>query len=404
MVGEAGAGAADVPIGAKAFQDFQHQLLEEQKKTWDKYQEVNDLVQKQEKTRSQVETKLVEIQKNLDGRMDKIELLLQTPMSVGSSKGVDAEFMEEFFGREGYMRKGNVGPTMKTKALSVGDNSLGGYIAPPTWVNELLEGITEYSPIRELARKFRVSGSMAEIPKKTAASTAHWLGSEAGTDMTAAHGLAFGLESIPLHNMVYEIPLSRQLVNDAAFNLDSVIRQDYELSFGVLEGAGFISGTGVGQPEGILTKSGITDVHSDNASILTPDGLLNLAAALKDGYARNATWIMKRATRYAIRKFKTGTGAYTEPMYIPATATEGPVIEGRPIVECPDMPAVSAGLYPIVFGDFNRGYAIVDNANMMFLRDELTLAKKLQIDYVGARAVGGQVIDTDAFVKQHVSA
>ena len=405
MVDGDGGSSVATPVmsmNAKQFGDFLSIVKEDREKTWAEYQKINDIVQKQEATRAQVETKMIDLQTKLDKRMDAIELLIQAPRQGVGATDKSTE-IEEFWGKEGYMRKGIVGPSM-AKALSVGDNTLGGYTAPPVWVNELLEGITEYSPVRDIARKITISGSIAQVPKKTSASTAHWLGTEVGTDMTAASGMAFGLETIPLHNMVYELPLSKQLVNDSAFNLDAIIRQDYEISFGVLEGAAFISGTGVGKPEGILTKSGLTSVNSGHASLLTPDGILDLAAALKDGYARNATWLMRRATRYAIRKFKTGTGAYTEPLYIPATATEGPIIEGRPIVECPDMPAVAGSAYPIAFGDFQRGYTIVDNTNMMFLRDELTLAKKLQIDYVGARAVGGQVTDTDAIVKQYVSA
>jgi HK97 family phage major capsid protein len=391
-----------IAMTAKQFGDFLGIIKEDREKTWEKYQELVSKSMEQEKTRFQVDTETKKGLDKLDQRMDQIELLIQAPRQTGDAAAKSA-MMEEFLGPAGYLRKGTVGPSMQ-KALSTSDSTLGGYLAPNEYVKEIIKQITEHSPIRTIARVSQISGSVAEIPKRTSISTATWLGREAGTDIAETTGLAYGLASIPAHFLVYALPVSMKLVNDSAFNLDAEIRDDCSLAFGVAEGAGFVSGTGVGCPEGFMTKSGITAVNSGNASALTPDGILDLAAALKDGYARNASWVMRRATRYAIRKFKTGTGAYTEPLYVPATRTEPAAIEGRPIVECPDMPAIAGSAYPVAFGDFYQGYRIVDNMNTMFLRDELTLARKMQILYVAAKAVGGQVVNTEAIVKQYVSA
>jgi HK97 family phage major capsid protein len=350
----------------------------------------------------QAHTQSLDAVKKLGDRMDALDLLLQQKREgkAAATLKYATELMEEYLGSDGYLRKGNVGPNMK-KALVEGNDTLGGFTAPPEYVKEIIKGEVEYSPIRALARQTTISGSIAEVPKKTATSTANWLGSEAGTDIPEVTGLGYGLESIPAHYLVYALPLSKQLVNDSAFNLDAEIKEDYSLAFGVKEGAGFVSGTGKGQPEGLLTKSGVTEVVTGNASDITADGLLDLCYALKDGYARNGTWLMKRATVGKVRKIKDGDGNYLWQTGLQAGQPN--TIEGHPVVECPDMPAAAAGTYPIVFGDIKRAYRIVDNMNTMFLRDDLTLARKMQILYVGAKAVGGQVVDTDAIVKQKVA-
>ena len=68
------------------------------------------------------------------------------------------------------------------------------------------------------------------------------------------------------------------------------------------------------------------------------------------------------------------------------------------------MPNVGAGNFPVAFGDFRRGYMIVDRVSLAVLRDPFTQATTGNIRYVARRRVGGQVILPEAIVKQKVSA
>jgi HK97 family phage major capsid protein len=68
------------------------------------------------------------------------------------------------------------------------------------------------------------------------------------------------------------------------------------------------------------------------------------------------------------------------------------------------MPSVGAGNFPIAFGDFSRGYMIVDRIAMAVLRDPFTQATSGNVRYIARRRVGGQVILPEAIVKQKVSA
>ena len=68
------------------------------------------------------------------------------------------------------------------------------------------------------------------------------------------------------------------------------------------------------------------------------------------------------------------------------------------------MPNVGAGTFPIAFGDFSRGYMIVDRIAMAVLRDPFTQATSGNVRYIARRRVGGQVIQAEAVVKQKVSA
>ena len=55
--------------------------------------------------------------------------------------------------------------------------------------------------------------------------------------------------------------------------------------------------------------------------------------------------------------------------------------------------------YPVLFGDFNRGYMVVDRVQLAVLRDPFTQATSGNVRYVARRRVGGQVIQAEAIRK-----
>ncbi len=74
-------------------------------------------------------------------------------------------------------------------------------------------------------------------------------------------------------------------------------------------------------------------------------------------------------------------------------------IDGDPYVEVPDMPNEGAGLYPVAYGDFRRGYVWVDRIQMEMLRDPYTQATSGNIRNIMRKRVGGQVSLPEAIRK-----
>jgi HK97 family phage major capsid protein len=104
---------------------------------------------------------------------------------------------------------------------------------------------------------------------------------------------------------------------------------------------------------------------------------------------------MNRSTVSAVRKLKDGGGQY---IYQPGLyqMSVGSNILGHPIVEATDMPNVGGGLKPVLFGDFRRGYMIVDRVSLSIMRDPFTQAASGNVRYLARRRVGGQVILPEA--------
>jgi HK97 family phage major capsid protein len=122
------------------------------------------------------------------------------------------------------------------------------------------------------------------------------------------------------------------------------------------------------------------------------DPLIDLIYALKRGYRQNGTFVMNRKTQSLIRKLKANTGEYLwQP---PAVAGQGATLMNFPLVEAEDMPDIAADSTPIAFGDFRRGYLVVDRLGVRVLRDPYS-AKPYVLFYTTKR-VGGGVQDFDA--------
>ena len=99
---------------------------------------------------------------------------------------------------------------------------------------------------------------------------------------------------------------------------------------------------------------------------------------------------MNRKTVSAVRKLKDGDGNY---IWQPDDAG-GSTLLGYPVTEIEDMPDIAADAFAIAFGDFARGYLIVDRAGVRVLRDPYS-AKPYVLFYVTKR-VGGGVQNFDA--------
>ena len=94
----------------------------------------------------------------------------------------------------------------------------------------------------------------------------------------------------------------------------------------------------------------------------------------------------------AIRKFRDTAG---NSLWQPPAAADGrATLMGFPLVEAEDMPDIGADTTPIAFGDFKRGYLVVDRTGVNVLRDPYS-AKPYVLFYTTKR-VGGGVQDFDA--------
>ena len=338
-------------------------------------------------------------QENLKEQVSNLETVLKRPNAGLETKQID-ETLQAF---DAYCRKGfDALSEAEKKALTVSNDSTGGYLAPPEYVRELIKDVTEISPIRSIARVRSTGQRSIQIPKRTGQFSAQWV-AESGT-RSETTGYQVGLEEIPAHEYYAMVDISEQDLEDSVFNLEAEMQSEFAEQFAKAEGTAFVSGNAVGKPEGFMTNSSVSEVVSGAGAALTGDGLISLVHSIKSEYSRNATFVFNRSTLAEIRKLKDTAGQYVFQAGMMLTSGVPNSVLGFPYIQATDMPSVGAGNFPIAFGDFSRGYMIVDRIAMAVLRDPFTQATSGNVRYIARRRVGGQVILPEAIVKQKVSA
>ena len=339
--------------------------------------------------------------KETNDRVNRLETELKRP-SVGGS--VETKQVDEIlFAYDKYLRKGRESlDVMETKVLTVSNDTGGGYLAPPEYIREIVKKVTEMSPIRSIARVRETSQRSIQIPTRTGQFSASWV-AETGT-RSETTGLTYGMEEIAAHEQYALVDISEQDVEDSAFNMESELSEEFATQFAKGEGTAFVNGTAAGQPEGFMINADVAETVSGHATTLTAAGLVNLYSEIKSDYARNGVFVFNRQTLGKIRQIVDTNGSYVFQAGFSLMVGVPNTILGAPYIEATDMPNVGAGAYPVAFGDFRRGYMIVDRLQLAILRDPFTQATTGTIRYVARRRVGGQVIISESIRKQKVSA
>lgn len=294
----------------------------------------------------------------------------------------------------------------ESKFMNTMDDTLGGYLVPSQLHNRLIESALQISPIRQLSRVVKISGGNLIVPTTLSDFVVSFLGEG---DTISASDSQFGDVVIPANKLMAEVRFTREILEDSAFSIRDEILQRAIGKFAEAEGNAFINGTGIGQPQGLLTASGALGVNSGHATQLKADAFFDMLGEFK---YRNPVFVMNVKTFAAARMLKSGTGNYllqsglNGPKFLGVADMNLNVagfIAGVPVVISPDMPDVGAGNKPVALLDAGQTYMVVDSA-FDILRDDYTYSSSDIIRFVLAKRVGGAVVLPDSLVVMTISA
>jgi HK97 family phage major capsid protein len=378
--------------------------------TFETFKEANDekLAQLERRIGGDVVTteKVERISQALDEQkraLDHLSLKRARPALGREGRAMPSEHKGAF---DAYMRSGDdrLIRSLDTKAMSYGSGQDGGYLVPDETEAEIGKRLSELSPIRSIASVRQVSSAVLKKPFAVGGPAVGWVAETAARPQTASPTLA----ELQFPTMeLYAMPAATaSLLEDTVVDLDQWISSEVEAAFAEQEGAAFVTGDGVNKPKGFLDYNEVAEASwswgnigyiATGVSGALPasdpsDILIDTVYALKAGYRQNATWVMNRKTQASIRKLKDADGNYLwQP---PAAPGQRAMLMGFPLVEAEDMPDAAADATPVAFGDFSRGYLVVDRTGVRVLRDPYS-AKPYVLFYTTKR-VGGGVQDFDA--------
>ena len=392
-------------ISEKMENAFEHlkETVEDQEQKLSKLSEAN-AEEKMDKIHEDLDT----YEKQWTEKFEGLEAKLSAPEPAVAALNADEEeavAVKQAF--DTYLRKGieAIDPALREKALTASNDTTGGYLAPAEFVQDMIKGIVEFSPIREVANVRSTSARTTKFPTREGTFAAQWIG-ETGT-RSETTGLTFGLIEVPNHELYALVDVSNQDLEDSVFDLDSMLRSEFAEQFGKAEGAAFVDGNGVSKPDGIVNVSGSTTVAttgSGSPKAILPDDIIDTVYALQEYYTSSSRWLLNRTTIKQIRKLKDSNDQYFwQPTFGNGLVDGNPAtIMGYGYRECVDMTAGGAGSASDVvglFGDFRRSYGISDRLSLAIVRDDLTQAASGNVRFLARRRVGGQGLLGEAMVK-----
>jgi HK97 family phage major capsid protein len=386
-------------------------IVTELHRAFSAFKEANDerLAQIEARMNADVVTceKVARIDEALDetkSRLDRIALTLARPRLGGiTDPGVDHGLSEHKSAFNHYMRSGEAHglkllETKATKTMSRASGPDGGYLVPVPAEQEILRRLAKISPIRSIASVQTISTQSLRRAFSTTGPSTGWVAEADPRPQTANQQLAD--MSFPAMEL-YAMPAATQgLLDDAAVDIEQWIAEEVQTAFAEQEGAAFVAGDGNNKPKGFLSYATVADanwtwgnigyvatgVAGGFATTNPSDTLFGLVYALRAGYRQNGRFIMGRRTQSLIRQFKNTTGGYL--WAPPATADGAATLMNFPLVEAEDMPDPAANSLSVAFGDFERGYVVVDRIGIRVLRDPYS-AKPYVLFYTTKRVGGG---------------
>lgn len=307
------------------------------------------------------------------------------------------------------------GPTDVTAAMvqavnaagmSVDSDPDGGFSVIPSFDRRIRTIARDEGAMRAIA-DIQVVGSDAwEHLVSTDPADSGWVGERQARPDT--DGAKLRKVRIPVHEIYAQPKVTQKLLDDSAVDIAGFIAREVGTTFGEQEAEAFISGDGELKPRGLLTHPTAatgdaarewgtfehvnTGASGAFASSDPADVLVTTVYKLKAGYRRGARWLMNSESVGTVRKMKDGEGRY---LWQDAIAEgEPPRLLGFPVAVDEFMPSIAANSLSIAFGNFQRGYTVVDRLGIRVLVDPFT--QKPFVKYYTTMRVGGGVTDFNA--------
>jgi HK97 family phage major capsid protein len=244
------------------------------------------------------------------------------------------------------------------RAMSLTD-SAGGYMVPLTLdPSIILTSAGSNNPLRQISRTVQtVTDQWQGV--SSAGVTAEWI-AEAAEVADASPTL--GDEPISVHKGDAFVPFSFEVGMDAV-NFLAELQNLLLDAADQLQATAFTTGTGSGQPKGIITALAGTasEINVITAETFTAADVYALQEALPPRFQGNARWTANVAVLNDIAAFETANGSKV----FPEVSANPPMLLRKPLHENSNMDGswsitATANNYILVIGDFSTGYVIVD--------------------------------------------
>jgi HK97 family phage major capsid protein len=398
-------------------------LIEEQNRVWTRMQEImgtaetegRDMTAEERANWDEAEARLTEVSGDIErlnrmvalDKVDRSQLVAPPTFDEPDERrdvneDVEARYAEAF---GEYMRRGMtrlsgeqqdlLAARFEARAGATQDDTLGGYLVPEGYRAVLTETMKAFGGILQLATVITTATGQ-DLPWPTNDDTGNegeYLG-----ENTQVHeqDVTFGqrkLSAYTVNSKMVRLPV--QLLQDSAFDLNTWLPRKQGERIGRRAARAFATGSGVDQPEGILTNCTVgKQGASGQTTSITYDDLVDLEHSIDPAYRNTAQYVMADGMLKAIRKLKDSQG---RPLWVPIPAPGFPAtINGFTYAIDNSFPAPAASAKTVLFGDIRAGYIVRQVLAVQALRLTERYADYLQVGFLAFARHDGKPDDPAA--------
>lgn len=284
------------------------------------------------------------------------------------------------------------------RAAGASTGAAGGYTVPQGFRAKITETLKAYGGVRRLAEVITTDDG-ATLPWPTNDDTSNVGAILTENTQATEQDVTFGQKQLTAYTYTSKIVrCSLQLAQDSATDIESWLARKLGQRIGRAQAAHFISGTGAGQPQGLITAATVGKTAA-SPTAFTYDELIDLMASVDAAYLVDGEpgvgWIMNQTTWAAVRKLK---DSQNRPLVEPNLQTGKPTnLLGYEVVIDNGMAALTTGQKPIAFGNFRAGYVIRDVGAPEVRRLDERYMDFLQLGFIGWQRTDAAVQDASAF-------
>jgi HK97 family phage major capsid protein len=285
------------------------------------------------------------------------------------------------------------------RALAVGTGAAGGYTVPEGFVPSLEKAMEDWGAVRETSRVIRTATGN-DLPMPTATDTANVGVLLAENTQVSEAEPTFG--QLTLHAYKFSskaIRVSMEMLQDTSVNLEQYLGEIMGERLAKAQNDYYTTGTGSGQPNGIVTASTLGKTAA-SATAISYAELVDLEHSVNAVYRKGAKWMFSDAVLAALKKLLDGEN---RPLWTPGMTANAPnMVLGYPYVVNYDMASsIAASAKTVLFGQLQK-YLVRECTEVIVQRLVERYADYHQVGFLASVRSDGDLLDAGTHPVKHL--
>ena len=311
-------------------------------------------------------------------------------------KGAFEKYLRNGMGSLNANERSIMGELRGTSTQIAGTDSLGGFLVPQDFSNELDMATLFTGEVERLAKKLNTAGgALLDYPTINDTATDAGLTSEAAA--VTVQDMTFANAQLSAYNYASQVRVSMQLLQDNAFDLNAFLAEAMGERIARATNAAFTTGTGSSQPQGIITGATLGNTAA-SATAIAADDILDLIHSIDPSYRNKPTFglMANDSVISVIRSLGLGS-ANDFPIFIPSmTAGEPDKLFGFNLYYNNDMAsAITTGQKTLLAADFSK-FVVRSAGGVQMVRLNERYMDELEVGFVSYARKDAKVLDSRA--------